>query len=102
MLDMVGADAVGAGIVVNHRMVVFGVSRRLGFGVIDRSMGCTDRFAHHRDRRTTADQDRQNKRGSPHQPTHDPSIAWHQHVNVCANLSQFGSPQSQGVPDDRH
>jgi hypothetical protein len=26
----VGADAVGAGMLVNRRMVVFGVSRRLG------------------------------------------------------------------------
>jgi hypothetical protein len=29
MIDMIGAHAVGAGILVNHRMVVFGVSRRL-------------------------------------------------------------------------
>jgi hypothetical protein len=29
-IDMVGAEAVGVGILVNHRMVVFGVSRRLG------------------------------------------------------------------------
>jgi hypothetical protein len=30
MIRMVGVGAVGAGILVNHRMVVFGVSRRLG------------------------------------------------------------------------
>jgi hypothetical protein len=30
MIDMVVGDAIGAGIVVNHRLVVFGVSRRLG------------------------------------------------------------------------
>jgi hypothetical protein len=30
MIDMVGADAVGAGILVNHRMLVFGVSRGVG------------------------------------------------------------------------